>query len=195
MGDPKKKKGGSKAGPLLLLVLLVVGGAGVAGYLKPDLPVVGPLVAKFVTKAAENVDKSGTYRVTITQVVLSPEEFRDGERVDIQVSIRHIGANGNTKQTWETRQFGARIARVGETSLTAAWSDRPVEFEWETGDHFVVTVTDRAGVGSTDLCVWETNPESREFPLSGTHTFERVRGKIARVKGANQIVFDSSRIE
>jgi hypothetical protein len=195
MGEKKKKKGSKLLGVLLVLVLLV-GGAGVAGYMMPDLPVLGPAVKQVVTKAAEQVDRSGVYRVTVERVILSEEEFRDGETLDIQVIVRHVAADGSVKDTWESRQYGTRRARAGEDSLTATWSDRPFEVHWEVGDHFVVTVQDRSPLlSNTDLCVWETDPEANAFPLSGTHTFERVKGKRARVTGANQIVFESTKLD
>jgi hypothetical protein len=191
MADAKKK---GKGGVILLVLLLAILAAGIAGYLKPDLPVIGDLVSRFFKKGAEGVDKFGVYKLTIKQVAISPEEFNEGENVDLQVTIERVDLEDERREIWQSKQYGARNAKVGRDTLTATWADRPAEIEWRTGDKFVVKVWDRAGMGSTLLCEWETDPASKAFPLTGTHTFERVKGKIARVKGANQIVFEAERI-
>ncbi|MBE7490709.1 MAG: hypothetical protein HS108_02940 [Planctomycetes bacterium] len=191
MGDPKKK-GGSKGLTLLGLLLLVVLAAGVAGFLNPELPVVGPLVRTFFKVGAEKLDKSGVYTVKVTSVVLSPEEFSEGENLDIQVTVESVNADGKTRLLWESKQFGARKAKVGKDPLTANWLDRPFDMEWRAGDKLVVKVWDRAGLGSTELCVWEIS-SGEAFPLKGAHTFEKVKGKTPRPGGTNQIVFEASR--
>lgn len=191
MADPKKK-GGSKGLTILGLLLLVVLVAGIAGFMNPDLPVVGPLVRKFFTVGAEKLDKSGVYTVKVTSVVLSPEEFSEGENLDIQVTVEHVDAEGKSKTLWESKQYGARKAKVGKDPLTATWTDRPFEMEWRAGDKLLVKVWDRAGLGSTEVCVWEV-AGSDSFPLKGAHTFEKVKGKTPRPGGTNQIVFEAER--
>ena len=189
----KNKKGGSKAGTLLLLVLLLLVGVGIAGYLKPDLPVVGPLVSKFFKKGAEGIEKNGVYQVRVKQVAVSHEEFSEGENVDLQVTIEHIGVDDKRITLWESKQYGARKAKVGRDSVTANWEDRPVDFPWRSGEKFIVKVWDRAGLTDTLLYEYMTDPTSKAFPLTGSHTFDKVKGKTPRVAGANQIVFEASR--
>ncbi len=188
----QKKKGGSKGLTILGLLLLVVVALGVAGFMKPDLPVVGPLVRKFFTTGAEKLDKSGVYTVKVTSVVLSAEEFSEGENLDIQVTVEHVAADGATKTLWESKQYGARKAKVGKDPLTAAWADRPFEMEWRSGDKLLVKVWDRSGLSSTEVCVWEVEG-GEAFPLKGSHTFEKVKGKTPRPGGTNQIVFEADR--
>src|SRR5690606_36193178 len=143
MADGKKK---GRGGKVLLVTLLAVIGLGVAGYMKPDLPLVGPLVTKFFKSGAEGVDKSGLYQVRVQQAAVSPEEFSEGENVDLQVSIERLDADGDATRIWQSWQYGARRAKVGKDSITATWSDRPVEIAWQPGERFVVKLWDLAGI-------------------------------------------------
>ena len=191
MGDPNKGKKGSKAGSLLLVGLLAVVGVGVAGYLKPDLPVVGPLVSGFFKKGAAGVDQSGVYKVVIKTAAVSPAEFNEGETVDLQVSVKQF-RDGKEISEWTSNQYGDRLATVGKDTITATWADRPFEVQWRTGDTFKVTIWDYKG-GSKELCVWETAANAKELPLAGTHSFDLIMGKPPRPGGTNQVVLESSR--
>ncbi len=193
MGKDKKKKGGSKALPLLVLLLVVVGGAAFIGYKYPDAPVVGPAVSMFIDRVEEGHDQAGVYTVRIEKVVLSAEEFDKGETIDIQVTVEHLDSKGETKAEWKRDQYGDRLAEVGTDALTADWTDRPFDIKWQEGDRLVVKVWDYKGITDTELCVFESPKGSKEFPLTGTHTFAKVEGKIARVKDGNKITFKSER--
>lgn len=189
MSDAKKRS------PILtglfLLVLLALA-AGVTGYMFPGLPW-APYVQKVFQKGAEGMDKSGVYKVTVKEVVLSPEEFEVNENLDIQVTIERFNLEGKSAMLWESKQYGSRRAKVGQTGLTANWIDRPLEMEWHAGEKIVVKVWDRAGLGSSVVCTWEIE-DSKVFPLKGAHTFDKVKGKTPRPGGTNQIVFDSERL-
>jgi hypothetical protein len=188
MGDaPRKSRLPMLIG--LLAVLLIAGVA--SGYFVPSLPW-SPLVAKLFQKGAEGMDKSGVYKVTVKSVVLGPEEFNNGETLDIQVRIKRLGAEGKSTAVWESKQFGDRLSVVGKDPLTAKWEDRPFEIEWRTGDSLLVEVLDYKG-GSALLCAWQIDA-SETFPLTGSHTFDKVKGKTPRPGGTNQVVFDASRV-
>lgn len=188
MSEPGKK-GGTLKLVVGLLVLVVVGGL-VSGYMYPGLPW-GPLVGKLLRKGADGMNKSGVYKVTVKNVTLSPEEFNQGETVDIQITLDHVDADGKTKEAWTSTSYGDRIAIVGKDSLTAQWEDRPFEMQWRTGEKLVVKVWDKKG-GAKLICTWDIEG-SEVFPLSGSHTFDKVKGKTPRPGGTNQIVFASER--
>lgn len=194
MGKPDKKKG--KGGTILLVVLLLLVGALAAGYFKPDLPVVGPLVAKFFKAGAQGVDQSGVYKVKVTKVVLDPQEFRDGSRMDIQVIIKRVDSEGKETTVWESAQYGDRLATVGKDELTANWADRPFECAWKEGDKFVVEVWDYVG-SDTKVAEWTSDAKSREFPLKNQRTISPFKdGKtVESRKGAtNQVIFEAERV-
>ena len=190
-----KKKGGAKPGSILFVILVLVAGLLVAGYFKPDLPVVGPLVAGFFEKAAEGVDKSGVYKVTVKSVELNPEEFvmQKGHKVDIQVRIVQYDSAGKKKASWDSDQYGERIAEIGSDQLTANWADRPFEVNWVSGDYFAVEVWNEKGANQK-LCEWQTEPESKTFPLGGKHEFDKFKGQNTRPGGTNLIDFSSERV-
>ncbi|MBK9974124.1 MAG: hypothetical protein IPP14_05050 [Planctomycetes bacterium] len=188
----QKKKGGSKVLTLVGLLAVLVLAGGISGYMYPNL-LWSPLVQKFFQKGAEGMDKSGVYKVAIKSVTLSPEEFDQGENLDIQVTVDRIDAQGKSTKVWDSREFGARKAKVGKDPLTAAWADRPFELEWRTGEKLVVKVWDRAPlIGSTELCAWETDG-NEVFQLKGTHSFDKVKDKTPRPGGTNQIVLEATR--
>ncbi len=194
MGKPEKKKG--KGGTILLVLLLLVVGVVAAGYFKPDLPVIGPLVAGFFKKGAEGVDQSGVYKVKVMKVALDPQEFKDGEKIDLQVYVKRVDAEGKEHKVWDSEQWGERIGTVGQVELTAQWSDRPFECTWQPGDKLVVEVWDRRG-GDTKVAEWTSDPEGKEFPLKGVRTVSPFKGgkTVESRKGAtNQVVFEAERI-
>jgi hypothetical protein len=173
-----------------LLAVLLIGGVA-SGYFMPSLPW-APLVRKIFQKGAEGMDKSGVYKVTVKNVTLSAEEFDEGETLDIQVKIHRVNAEGKTTQVWASKEFGDRLATVGKDSLTAKWDDRTFEMEWRTGDKLKVEVWDLKGISNTLLCVWDIDG-GETFPLTGSHTFDKVKGKAPRPGDTNQVVFEASR--
>ncbi|MBZ0135212.1 MAG: hypothetical protein K8I27_02425 [Planctomycetes bacterium] len=195
MADKNKKKGGSKAGTLLLVVLLLVVGVGVAGYFKPDLPVVGPLVNGFFEKGAEGMKKDGVYTVKITKVVLDPQEFDAGETVDVQVLIKHTNKEGKTETVWDSSKLGENLREVGENPLSVTHSETPFEITWQSGDQITVEIWDYKGLSNTRLAWYKTAATDKEFGLDGTRTLTLLDGDNARnprVGGTNQIVFEAS---
>lgn len=195
MGKPDKKKG--KGGTIVLVILLLLVGVIVAGYFKPDLPVIGPLVASFFKAGAQGVDQSGLYKVKVMKVALDPQEFRDGEKIDIQVVVKRVDGEGKERTVWESKQYGDRLATVGKDELTAKWDDRPFECAWKEGDKFIVEVWDRTGISSTKVAEWTSDPKGREFPLKTQRTLSPFKGgkTVESRKGAtNQIVFEAERV-
>lgn len=191
--QPEKKKSG-KSGSVLLLVLLLLVAAAIAGYFKPDLPVVGPLVSRWFHSAAAYHDQSGRWTVRVVNLTLDPEEFDQGENVDLQVVILKRGADGADTEIWNSEAFGERMAKVGRDSLTAAWADRPFTFQWNVGDRLVVQVWDQQGI-DTRLCEWVTESSAKEFPLSGQHVFTLVKERTPRSAEGNSITFEAAREE
>ena len=192
MADKKKS---SKAPMILLVLLLGVVGVGVAGYLNPDLPVIGPLVGKFFQSAAAGVDKSGEYEVKITKVVLDPQEFKPGENIDIQVVIKLAGADGKTREVWDSSSKGAQIREVGKDELAANWVETPFKCMWQVGDTVTIEVWDRKGISDTLVAQWVSGPDDKTFPLKGTRTLSPVKdGKPvnARKEGVSQIVMEAA---
>lgn len=182
----------SKLPMLIGLVVALAGGGIGSGYFMPSLPW-GPYVRKLFQAGADGMNKSGIYKVTVKNVTLSPEEFEQGETLDIQVRIHTVDAEGKTKEIWSSAPFGDRLAKVGKDSLTAKWDDRSFEMEWRTHDKLKVEVWDTKGLSNTVLCVWETDGKE-VFPLTGSHTFDKVKGKTPRPGGTNQIIFEASRV-
>lgn len=192
MADKKK----SSKGPMILLVLvLAVAGLGVAGYLNPGLPVIGPLVSGFFESAAAGVDKSGEYSVKVTKVVLDPQEFKDGENIDIQVLIKLTSADGKTREVWNSKAKGAQLRVVGKDELAANWVETPFKCMWQSGDFVTVEIWDRKGLSDTLVAQWISSEGDKMFPLKGTRTLSPVKdGKpiSARKEGVSQIVMEAS---
>jgi hypothetical protein len=194
MADKPKKK--SKAGPILLIVLLLLVGVVVAGYLKPDLPVIGPLVSGFFEKGAAGMSKDGVYTVTVTKVVLDPQEFKTGESVDIQVVVKRTSKDGKEETIWDSAKHGDNLREVGENELAVNFNETPFEISWRSGDQITVEVWDRKGMSDTRHAWYKTGASDKEFGLNGTHTLTLLDGDSARnprVGGTNQVVFDAKR--
>jgi hypothetical protein len=192
MGEPKKKGKGST---ILLLLLLLLVAVGVAGYFKPDLPLIGPLVSGFFKKGAQGVDQSGVYRVTVTKAALDSQEFADGATIDVQVAIKRIDKEGKETAIWNSNQYGDRLAVVGKVAISAQWPDRPFDCNWKPGDVIRVEIWDYKG-GKTKVAEWTSEAEGKEFPLKGALTVNPVKnGKVVQArKGAtNQVVFEAKR--
>ena len=199
MGDPKKgKKGGSKAGPLLLIVLLGVIGAGALGWFYPDTPVVGDLVHGFFEKGAKGVDKSGVYKVTVAKLVLDPQEFKNGENVDIQIVVKKVDRDGKETTVWDSEKLGDNLREVGKQELGFNLLETPFELTWEAGDQITVEVWDRKGLSDRRHAWFKSLAGGKEFPLSETQTLTLLEEgdvtKNPRVGGTNQITFDAKRI-
>jgi hypothetical protein len=191
MADKPKK---SKAGPILLLLLLLVVGVVVAGYLKPDLPVIGPLVSGFFEKGAAGMSKDGVYTVTITKIVLDPQEFKKGETVDIQVLVKHTNKDGKEATIWDSSKHGDNLREVGENELAVNFNETPFEITWRSGDQITVEVWDRKGMSDTRHAWYKTGASDKEFGLNSTRTLTLLDGDSARnprVGGTNQVVFDA----
>ncbi|MCA8917185.1 MAG: hypothetical protein KDB90_17475 [Planctomycetes bacterium] len=194
MGDPKGKKK-SKAPAVLLILLLAVVGTVAAGYFKPDLPVIGPLVSGFFEKGAAGMDKSGVYKVTITKVVLDPQEFKKGETIDVQVKIIVTNLEGKTETVWDSSKFGDNLREAGENELAVNFMETPIEISWESGYQISVEVWDYKGTNKR-LARFATAAKDKEFGLSGTKTLTLLDGENTRnprVGGTNQIVFEAKR--
>jgi hypothetical protein len=197
MGDPKKGKKGSKVGGLVLVLLLAAVGVGAVGWYFPDTPVIGDLVHGFFSAGAKGVDKSGVYTVKIASVSVDKDEFKEGEKVDLQVLIKRVDPEGKEETLWDSRTFGERLATVGKDPLSANWSDRPFEIAWQQGEQIVLEVWDRRGLSDTRIAWLKSAPGSKEFPLKGTQSLTLLKDgdtPIAERRGAtNQIVFETSR--
>ena len=192
--DGKKK---SKAGPVLLVLLLGVVGVVAAGYFKPDLPVIGPLVSNFFEKGAAGVDKSGIYQVTITKVVLDPQEFKDGETVDIQVVVLRTDKAGKKTEIWDSSKLGENLRKRGENELAVNFAETPFEIAWESGDVISVEIWDYKG-SNRRHARYKTASTEKEFGLKGTRTLTLLDGeatKNPRVGGTNQIIFEAKHIK
>jgi hypothetical protein len=191
----KEKKG--KGGAILLLLLLLIVGIGVAGYLKPDLPVVGPLVSGFFKKGAEGMDRSGLYSVKVTEASLDSQEFADGSTVDLQVLIKRIDKEGKSATLWDSSKYGDRLAVIGKDALSTQWPDRPFEVAWQPGDVIRVEVWDYKGLSDTKVAEWTSEAKNKEFPLNGARTVNPIKnGKSveARKGATNQVVFEAERV-
>jgi len=192
MADKNKKKG-SKAPTLLLVVLLLVGGVIAAGYFKPDLPVIGPLVSGFFEKGAAGLNKNGVYTVKIEKVVLDPQEFEQGQTVDVQVIIKRTNAEGDTEEVWDSSDLGDNLREVGEHPLSVTFSETPFEITWQSGDQLTVEVWNYTGIDER-LARYQTKGTDKEFGLHGTHTLTLLDGETERnprVGGTNQVIFDA----
>ena len=168
MADKNKKKG-SKAPMLLLVVLLLGVGVIAAGYFKPDLPVIGPLVSGFFEKGAAGLNKDGVYTVKIDKLVLDPQEFDQGENVDIQVVIKHTNKEGKTTTAWDSSKLGENLRKVGEHPLSVTFSETPFEITWQSGDQITVEATE------LQLIVHEHEPARLEKGLEDVVHAERER--------------------
>lgn len=197
MADKNKKKGGSKAPMLLLVVLLLGAGVIAAGYFKPDLPVIGPLVSGFFEKGAAGLNKDGVYIVKIEKLVLDPQEFDAGEDLDIQVLVKHTNKEGKTITAWDSNKHGENLREVGTDELLITYSATPLEITWQSGDQITVEVWDYKGLSNTRLAWFKTEATDKEFGLNGTKTLTLLREdgettKNPRVGGTNQIIFEAS---
>ena len=194
MADKNKKKG-SKAPVLLLVVLLLVGGVIAAGWSKPDLPVIGPLVSGFFEKGAAGLNKDGVYTVKIDQLVLDEQEFDTDENLDIQILIKRVNKEGKEETVWDSRRHGENRRKVGTDTLNFTFSATPFEFAWQSGDQLTVEVWDYAGIGSSRVAWFKTEATDKEFKLSGPQTLVLLKdGKTPRnprVGGTNQIIFEA----
>lgn len=193
--DKKGKKGGGKAGTLFFVLILAVGGAAAVGYFYPDTPVVGDLVGKFVKKASEGQDQSGVYGVTVKKLVLDPQEFNEGETVDMQLVVKVVRED-DERQAWDSRDKGTNLRTVGEDELAANWAETPFEIEWQHGDVVIVEVWDRKGFSSTLVARFKSSAADKEFPLKGTKSLAIMDGDREineRKGGTNQIVFEHKR--
>ena len=195
MGKKDKKKGGSKGATLLLVVLLLGVGVIAAGYFKPDLPVIGPLVSGFFEKGAAGLNKDGVYTVKIEKLVLDPQEFDKGETVDVQVIIKHTNKEGKTVTAWDSSDLGENLREVGEDPLSITFSETPFEITWQSGDQITVEIWDYKGLSNTRLAWYKTSATDKEFGLNSTQKLTLLDGdtpKNPRVGGTNQIVFAAS---
>lgn len=195
MADKKKGKGGSMFPKLVLLLIVVTVGAGALGYFRPDTPVVGPLVGDLLESVASGQDQSGVYKVTIDKVVLDPQEFEQGAEVNIQVIIRKITSDGDDSFHWVSRDFGENIRIVGDDELSANWSETPFEISWRPGEQIIVEVWNDDG-WDTKVAHFKSDAETKEFPLTGTHSLTLVDGDrevSTRQGGTNQIVLSHER--
>lgn len=194
MADKNKKKG-SKAPMLLLVVLLLGVGVIAAGYFKPDLPVIGPLVTGFFEKGAAGLNKDGVYTVKIDQLVLDEQEFDTGENLNIHIVVKRVNKEGKEEEVWDSGRHGDNKRKVGTDTLNFTFSATPFEIAWQSGDQLTVEIWDRAGIGSTRLAWFKTDATDKEFKLNGTQTLTLLKdGETARnprVGGTNQIVFDA----
>lgn len=193
MADKNKKKGGSKGATLLFVILLLAVGVIAAGWFKPDLPVIGPLVSGFFEKGAAGLNKDGVYTVQIDQLVLDEQEFDTGENLDIQVIIKRVNKEGKEETVWDSRRHGANKRKVGTDTLNFTFSATPFEIAWRSGDQLTVEVWDYAGIGSSREAWFRTSATDKEFKLSGTQTLTLLKDgdtpRNPRVGGTNQIVF------
>jgi len=194
MGDDKKKKGGSKAGLVLVVLLLAVAGVGALGYMKPETPYIGPLVASIFKQAAAVGNGEGTYSVKITELRFSDAEFKEGENLDLQVKIYRVDADGKRlgDALYDTGKYGERLVQAAnkEKPLVARWPDNPVTIDWKRGQEFLIEVWDLKG--SDTLLVERRTEKSTGFPLSGQMTFAQIASHDARDPKGNYIKFDAS---
>ena len=191
--DDREKSKGFGAAKLLLGLVVVFVAFCAAGYFFPDLPWSGT-VRGFFESAAKGVDKSGVYQVSISGLTVDHQEFKQGEKLDLQVFVKTVDADGNEIDVWDSTEFGERIAKVGKTSLTASWSDRPFDVQWKPGTVFVVEVWDFVGRNKL-IARFTSDASKKEFPLrSGSLTLRVVKGDKEvneRRGGTNQITFES----
>ena len=190
--DDKQKGKGSGAAKLLVGLIVVFAGFCASGYFFPDLPWSGTVRGFFET-AAKGVDKSGVYEVKISNLVVDHQEFKQGEKLDLQVTVKIRDADGDETTVWESEKFGERISKVGSDSLTASWADRPFEVQWEPGTVFVIEVWDFVGRNKL-IARLTTDASKKEFPLKGSLTLRVVKGDKEvneRRGGTNQITFES----
>ena len=193
MGDDKKKKGGSKAGLVLIVLVLAVVGTGVLGWLRPETPYIGPLVASIFKQAAAVGNGEGTYSVKISELRFSDAEFSEGANLDLQVKIFRIDAQGKRvgDAIYDTGQYGERLVQSGnkEKPLVVRWPDNAVAIDWKRGQEFLIEVWDTKG--SDTLLVERRTEKSAGFPLSGQMTFAQVEGHDTRDAKGNYIKFDA----
>ena len=193
MGDDKKKKGGSKAGLVLIVLVLAVVGTGVLGWLRPETPYIGPLVASIFKQAAAVGNGEGTYSVKISELRFSDAEFSEGANLDLQVKIFRIDAQGKRvgDAIYDTGQYGERLVQSGnkEKPLVVRWPDNAVAIDWKRGQEFLIEVWDMKG--SDTLLVERRTEKSAGFPLSGQMTVAQVEGHDARDAKGNYIKFDA----
>jgi len=193
MGDDKKKKGGSKAGLLLVVLLAGVVGVGVLGWLRPETPYIGPLVASIFKQAAAVGNGEGTYSVKIGELRFSDAEFNEGENLDLQVVIYLVDAEGKRvgKPVIDTSEHGDRMVQAGnkEKPLVVRWQDNAVSIDWKRGQEFLIEIWDKQG--SDTLLVERLTEKSTGFPLSGQITFAQIDGHDARDPKGNYIKFDA----
>lgn len=194
MGDDKKKKSGSKAGLLLVALLGCVGGVGVLGWMRPETPYIGPLVASIFKQAAAVGNGEGTYSVKIGELRFSDAEFKEGENLDLQVKIYRVDAEGKRagEAIYDTGKYGERLVQAGnkEKPLVVRWPDNAVAIDWKRGQEFLIEVWDMKG--SDTLLIERRTEKSAGFPLSGQITFAQVNGHDARDAKGNYIKFDAS---
>lgn len=197
MADKNNKGKGSKAGTLFFLLIVAVAGAGAVGYFYPDTPVVGPLVGKIMKKAASGQDQSGVYKVTVKKLVLDPQEFDEGESVDLQLVIKRIDGEGAETKVWDSTETGENLREVGDKELSVNWEETPFEIEWTHGDQVIIEVWDRKGLSDARVARFNSSADSKEFPLKSTRSLTVMEGDRAvseRKGGTNQVVFESERI-
>jgi hypothetical protein len=193
MGDDKKKKGSSKAGLLLVVLLAAIVGVGVLGWLRPETPYIGPLVASIFKQAAAVGNGEGTYSVKIGELRFADAEFNEGENLDLQVVIFRIDADGKRvgEAIYDTSKYGERLVQAGskEKPPVARWPDNAVSIDWKRGQEFLIEVWDKKG--SDTLLVERRTEKSTGFPLSGQITFAQVDGHDSRDPKGNYIKFDA----
>ena len=187
-----KDGGGDKGNGknVALVVLFILVGGGIAGFVKPDLPIVGPAVSWVVGQASSGLNKTGEYEVSIENLTINHEEFKKGTNVELRVIVRQINAEGDEVMEWDSDEYGEQDREAGKDKMIADWKYTPMKVFWRHGDKFEVTVLD----GREDLCVWTTDPQAKEFKLNGSHKFERVRGQRIREGGVNAITFKAKRV-
>jgi hypothetical protein len=201
----RQKRGPSLFRRLIYFVVLLISGGGAGGYALQDNPVVKSVLSVITGQSpdgsASGLDGSLVKDVVaaIKKVELDQKLFRPGHTVDIQARVKKLESGGRSTTVWESKSYGSRLAVVGKDELSAGWSHRPFQVQWNTGDQFVLEVYDAQlmiFMQPRRFTMARADSGASEFPLrSGDFPLESAQASDPPINPrTNHVVLQTERV-